>query len=83
MAAKKMQYGRDPEAINRYSRRFIKLGAVFEAKDEQAEVDSWKNKSVEADGSPAAGGNVSIEVNLIENNELVRDPSGQAASVGE
>ena len=52
-----MQYGRDPEVIQRYSMRFAKVGAVFEEKDEQAE--SWKDQSVEANGSQSAG-NVSI-----------------------
>ena len=79
-----MQYGTDPKAIKRYAQHFIKLGAVFEEKDEQAEADSWKDKSVEADGCPSAGGDVSIEgMNFRDSNELVRDSSGQAASVCE
>ena len=44
------QYGEDPKVIDRYSLRFMKVGAVFEKGED--EIDSWQGKSVEADGSP-------------------------------
>ena len=46
---KNEQYGQDPELIQRYSMRFMKVGAVFE--EDGDDVDSWEGKSVEADGS--------------------------------
>ena len=65
-----LEYGKDPNSIMRYSRRFIKLDAVFEQKSEPA--DSWAAKSIE----PNASKEQSLRENQLEPedaDELIRE----------
>ena len=71
---KNEKYGEDPKLIELYSRRFMKIGAVFEEEEDKA--DSWQGKSVEADVS-SGGQNISI------GSVQLRDSDAQVASVKE